>query len=453
LLVNPALSWEEIAMLDLEALVTDLKGLAGDVVRSAERTQTMRREGAAQLGRLAGMEGLREAIGRFRPDMAMPVPGRDPAGAFPAPEVGDYTVIATDGSQIPPDYHHVVPWYLIHAGCAVFRYGPPPGRERCRLSAHAHLKPQRTGAADPTAEVAGEEGADADARAATATLPGGVEIERLKAELELAARLLDEEGDPGRTVLLLDGPLVQWRMVHLVRDAAARAELVELFRGLLEQCRETRTPVAGFISRSRAVELVTLLRFSLCPEVAAGRDLCPECQRTLLERSEPTPAHPHTPSPTHPRTRTPTHPHTHTPHHASLADLRDVEVAGEPLTERGWRTEVLELKSKVWAEITGGSGTAGFFYLNAGAEIARVELPSWVWEDDALMELLHGALYDQCHSGLGYPMVLAEAHEQAVVRGADREAFYLLIERILIEHGWQGATTSAKALSKRRPSA
>jgi hypothetical protein len=422
-------------MLDLEALITDLKGLADEVVRSAERTQTMRREGAAQLARLAGMEGLRDAIGRFRPDMAMPVPGRNPAGTFPAPEAGDYTIIATDGSQIPPDYHHVVPWYLIHAGCAVFRYGAPPGRERCRLSAHAYLKPQRTGRADPAGEVAGEGGAEADARAATATLPGGVEIERLKAELELAARLLEDEGDPGRTVLLLDGPLVQWRMVHLVRDAAARAELVELFRGLLERCRETQTPIAGFISRSRAVELVTLLRFSLCTEVAAGRDLCPDCQRTLLERSDPT------------------LPHSSAAHHAVLAGLRDVEVAGEILTERGWRTEVLELKSKVWREIAGEGETAGFFYLNAGAEIARVELPSWVWEDDALMELLHGALYDQCQSGLGYPMVLAEAHEQAVVRGADREAFYLLIERILMEHGWQGATTSAKALSKRRPTA
>ena len=122
------------------------------------------------------------------------------------------------------------------------------------------------------------------------------------------------------------------------------------------------------------------------------------------------------------------------------------------------RTEVLELKSKVWSETTGDDGTAGFFYLNTGpqtkgGEIARVETPKWVWEDDLLMERLHAALWDQCDAGHGYPMVLSEAHEAAVVRAPDRQAFYTLVERVLSKRGVDHASTSAKALSKRRPMA
>jgi hypothetical protein len=114
---------------------------------------------------------------------------------------------------------------------------------------------------------------------------------------------------------------------------------------------------------------------------------------------------------------------------------------------------VVQLRSERWRRITGGADAAGFFYLHTGTEVARVELPQWVWEDSGRMDLLHGALCDQCDSGAGYPMVLSEAHEAAVVRAADRQTFYALIERILNEHTEFEAITSAKATSKRRPQA
>jgi hypothetical protein len=48
-------------------------------------------------------------------------------------------------------------------------------------------------------------------------------------------------------------------------------------------------------------------------------------------------------------------------------------------------------------------------------------------------------------------MVLSEAHEAAVVRAADRSAFYAIIERVLNDNHFYGAEGSAKATSKRRP--
>lgn len=418
-------------MLDFDHLLQHMHALAGDLVSSAQEALRRRTEGIARLREAAGMENLREAVLAFtedaNQDMALPVEGRRLDSVHPWVPAEPYTVIATDGSQIPPDYHHIAPWYVVNTGCAVLRYDPPEGRERFRLSSHPELRPPRR--ADE-----GEEAADrADGRAAAVGFSGKIEIERLKAELALGARLLEEEADPGRTVLLLDGPLVQWRMIQDLRGEEQQ-QVLDSFRALLRAARERRAVVAGYISRSRSVEWVTLLRFSLCPEVAAEGRLCARCRETLLRRNtEPLP----------------------TDHHAPLAGLRDTALAEELLKThgRGARTEVIQLRSERWRRITGESHAAGFFYLHTGTEVARVELPEWVWEDSARMDLLHGALCDQCDSGGGYPMVLSEAHEAAVVRAPDRQTFYALIERILNEHTDFEAITSAKATSKRRPQA
>jgi hypothetical protein len=414
-------------MLDLDALVGEMHGLAESVVQTARETAEKRKLARAQVEAARSMGVLRQAVADAGENMALPRANGDVGQVFPAPRSGDYTVIATDGSQVAPDYHHIAPWYVVNAGCAVFRYGTPPGRERCRLSSHPVLKPPRRPGMDPDGAPS-----DADALSAANTLPVQLEVERLKAELLLAVELLKTECDPGRTVLLLDGPLVQWRMLHEVRSKGDRDELIRIFGDLLRRARKTDTPVAGFISRSRAVEWVTLLRFSCCPDVPTHGWLCSDCAGSFLKPQ----AVPNRKA-----------------HHLALEGLRDLDVARMLLQGQtpGARTEIIELQSETWKKISGGSSTAGFFYVDTGSEIARVELPSWVWERRELLQRLHAVIWDQCEAGGGYPMVLSEAHEAAVVRGPDREAFYTLIERVLTERGVHEAMTSAKALSKRRP--
>jgi hypothetical protein len=68
-----------------------------------------------------------------------------------------------------------------------------------------------------------------------------------------------------------------------------------------------------------------------------------------------------------------------------------------------------------------------FVYLNVDREIARLEFPAWVTPRG--LAHLTGAVLDQCAKGLGYPVALAEAHEQAVVKAADRRAFLDLARR------------------------
>ena len=84
------------------------------------------------------------------------------------------------------------------------------------------------------------------------------------------------------------------------------------------------------------------------------------------------------------------------------------------------------------------------FYLHVGAEIARVEIAASARDT---MPLIAALLYDQALKGGGYPVALAEAHEQAVVKAPDREFFYALLRE---QYGYQ-VGTSRKLAQKQAP--
>ena len=88
-----------------------------------------------------------------------------------------------------------------------------------------------------------------------------------------------------------------------------------------------------------------------------------------------------------------------------------------------------------------------FFYVNVGEEVCRVEMPRWASRRGELVNLVHSVALEQCRLGQGYPLALAEAHEQAVLSGGDREEFWRMVD---IEMGGEGlgAVRSAKAASK-----
>ena len=65
------------------------------------------------------------------------------------------------------------------------------------------------------------------------------------------------------------------------------------------------------------------------------------------------------------------------------------------------------------------------------------------------VDLVHTLIYDQCIKGQGYPVALARAHEQAIVRAADRRAFLSMVEGSLLRAELP-ATDSRKRESKER---
>lgn len=90
-----------------------------------------------------------------------------------------------------------------------------------------------------------------------------------------------------------------------------------------------------------------------------------------------------------------------------------------------------------------------FCYVHVGAEIARLEFPAWVGEDATLLGSALSLVLGQVHKGYGYPVALAEAHNQAVVRGGDRARFFAMLERQMVKAGLRNVGTSFKEARKR----
>jgi hypothetical protein len=96
-----------------------------------------------------------------------------------------------------------------------------------------------------------------------------------------------------------------------------------------------------------------------------------------------------------------------------------------------------------------GEQTIYFCYVHVGSEIARIEFPAWVAEDEHLLNTALSLTLTQVQKGYGYPVALAEAHNHAVVRGGDRARFFALLEREMIRSGLKNIGTSYKEARKR----
>jgi hypothetical protein len=78
-----------------------------------------------------------------------------------------------------------------------------------------------------------------------------------------------------------------------------------------------------------------------------------------------------------------------------------------------------------------------------------VEFPAWVAQDQDLLDRSLAILLAQVNKGFGYPVALAEAHNQAVVRSGDRARFFALLEQQMIKAGLHNVGISYKEARKR----
>ena len=91
-----------------------------------------------------------------------------------------------------------------------------------------------------------------------------------------------------------------------------------------------------------------------------------------------------------------------------------------------------------------------FFYLNpttSGEQIARIDIPRWVAEDEVAVTAVHSLIISQCQIMRDYPYVLARADEMAVVGKRDAAELNFMLDLIMDRHG-VGSMHTAKADSK-----
>lgn len=89
-----------------------------------------------------------------------------------------------------------------------------------------------------------------------------------------------------------------------------------------------------------------------------------------------------------------------------------------------------------------------FVYMHVGDEVLRIELPFWIGHNAELLTRTCRIIRDQCSKGNGYPIALAEAHEQAVVSSQDRQFFFEMLYKMAIDQNYR-LHSSQKSLKKR----
>jgi hypothetical protein len=313
--------------------------------------------------------------------------------------------VATDGSQIDLDRYSLAPCYLINVGSAVLAYGRSP---EASLTCRARLY-----FADD--DLFSNQG---DGRVA---VQGSLlDLHRTLAEQERALELMRAlRGGPGDAPLLVlvDGTLVLWRFSG--RDGERAAPIAGRYLAGLRAFQQAGVPVCSYVSHPSAREILRLLAVAgaaCSPASPAGpsrprltknalRELSALHDRLLFDRLPPG---------------------------ARSALCASGVPSGDPaLGEEGDDQRV------------------HFFYLNVGQEIGRVEVPAWVATTPPLLDLVHALVVEQCRLGWGCPVALSEAHEQAVIRGGEREAFLRMVSSALNDQD-VAATLSLKRLSRNR---
>jgi len=313
------------------------------------------------------------------------------------------TLLATDGSQLFPDRHEVSNCYLINIGTIVIHYGT---RERPILASKPSLFFNED---DLYVEWSGKR------------IPINAEVVGIRRgvmELTTLADLIDEIPDSRtKAVGMSDGTLIDWTLEGKPDDF--KIPMLKETMGAFDRFADAGVPVAGYISSPNSADVVNALRVGLCPE--DGVPACDACPQHTL--------HPDRPPCT------------------VIEGLTDRVLFGRVLHNPGDRSVLFRSTSEILKEY--GRHRIYFFYVNVGFEVARVEIPEWVAQDSKLLDLVHATVCDQVEKGKGYPIVLSEAHEKAVVRGADRELFYRLLSDSYVIGGVR-SEVSRKNISKRR---
>jgi hypothetical protein len=318
----------------------------------------------------------------------------------------DFAVIAVDGSHIDVDRHSAARCCLINIGSVVLRYGRNPDA-MIRSQPALYAREQDLTISDPLSN---------DEQPLEREMLG---IKRTVAECQALAELCEEIPPDLPTLALLDGSLILFRLAgqpdYVSRELLENGYLKALNR-IKEISKKKKLALASYISFPRSTEVLNALRVAICPYDP------PDCDRNC-PRSVPASKR----------------------ECEAVAGVQDSSIFSRIL-EPGERSATFISRSSV-VQRHYGENEVRFFYLRGDEEIARVEFPRWV-EEEGLVDLIQALVLDQCHRGQGYPVALSEAHEQAVVTGADREQFQYLVELALSERHMP-TTTSAKSRSKK----
>lgn len=448
-------------MLDLSQLQEQLQ----HATQSQSETRELRvRQVDRALATLRAVEGeweeLQREVESAQPRRLVAALRSDPTTQRTAPDrPAEVTVVATDGSQIYPDRHVEPAYFLLNVGRVAFHYGTT---EAPVLDAIPNLR--------------FPDDLDQHFDEVLATMTTEV-VSALRDEQELAEllTLAQEEQRGGRDlVALADGTLIRW-MLRGMQNREVEQELIARYTQMLSGFMASELPVASYVSMPGNTEVVNLLRFylgELDEDVDRWRSERRANQDSDHQDSDQAVAEPAENGRTDVehaggdgmQVRENAAAYDDAAHDVGgtgsdeadappLSGLLDRHLFSKMLAP-GERSAVFGSTSHIQREYPEGNEIC-YFYVqvpvtDAVQEIARVEIPAWVADHESHVDLIHSVLLAECQKGSGYPLVLSEAHERAVIRAHERDAFQRLLDQTLRRAGVP-TSGSRKRQSKRRP--
>jgi hypothetical protein len=301
----------------------------------------------------------------------------------------NYILIAADGSQIYPDRHAAATYFLLNTGTIVFRCGTGQAP---------------TVSSTPQVFYADEELYDENGEVHGADY---VSAQRNRLEIKALADLAEAErtalgGDVSVPIIcVLDGPLLPWMRPNPENNQAINEE-IDFFVHQLARLRKAGAIPVGYVDRPGSAYVLRILELIGLPIEKITRETLREGRfRQLADRM-------------------------------LFHGLRPAHRTGmfEPNSNTNDR----------YQHRSGGDRIA-FVYANmaqqAGADnagIARLEVPGWIAQDPAKLDIALLALYANCEP-VPYPYVLARSHELAVVTQAEKADLETMLVQVMMRNG------------------
>ena len=317
--------------------------------------------------------------------------------AIKVPKDFSYTVVAVDGSQVYPDRHVAgAGCFLLNTGGVTLHYG-----EQSRAD---FFSQPRVMVADELRGISEYAGMTRDIVDALR------ERNELKYSYEKAQEVL--ENDKRRPTVLFDGTIIFWPLEGMQDEL--KNYFVSSYLKYLDELYRLKVPCGGYISMPKSRELINLIKLGLCRFSVANCTPCLAVHETFPCKQVD-----------------------------ALIDTNIVKT----FVPAGHRTTLFSSSSHIVSEYSEHL-QPWFCYLATEYEVVRLEVPAWVADDEEALAQVCRVALDQSEKGRGYPVCLAEAHEQAVVKGPDREFFYHLITKQAFDSD-KKIRHSQKSLKKR----
>lgn len=371
--------------LNLAGLTTEVDTMSEALVKADQARRSLLQIARERLDTYAQAPGeLREKVQLTR-DENLHWRGAYPAGdepldaRHPSPEMPPrVNIIANDGSQVPIDRHGVALYYALNIGYIVYTYG-------------AARRPEVN--TEPSLHFRDEDLFDSRGQLVPAAV---VNARRTLREIENLANLATAYARFEPPVIVLsDGPLLWVQPGDTPTER--RNNLIPYLEGF-DRLQDTGAAVGGYVDRPRSNGLMSLLHLASLDKIEKER----------LE-------------------------------HNTLLGLTDAHLfAG--LLGPGERSALFIRESHTNRDYKEAGHEICHCYLNVGPDpehplIARLELPVWVGQDPARLELLHAVIWQQCQVVGGYPYVLARAHELALISTDERSDLEQMVTGALRRRG------------------